>query len=151
MNKLIRKIVGIFPKSLQNLYCKHESVMLYIFYGALTTVISFVTQIAADYAGAPTWLSTSISWICAVTFAFFVNKFFVFESKDRTARVMLREGTQFYAARLVSFFFEMGFLIVTVDFLNFDLKICKIVVQVMILILNYLFSKFVVFKKKGNM
>jgi putative flippase GtrA len=150
MNRLIRKIVGILPKFLQDFYFKHESVLLYIFYGALTTVISFASQLAADFLGAPTWLSTTISWVCAVTFAFFVNKFFVFESKDRTAKVMLREGAEFAAARLVSFFFEMGFLIVTVDYLLLSLPVCKIVVQIIILILNFLFSKFVVFKKKSS-
>jgi putative flippase GtrA len=150
MNRLIRKIVGILPKILQNFYFKHESILLYIFYGALTTIISFAAQLAADFFGAPTWLSTAVSWVCAVTFAFFVNKFFVFESKDRTAGVMLREGAQFAAARLVSFFFEMGFLIVTVDYLLLSLPVCKIVVQIIILILNFVFSKFVIFKKKST-
>jgi putative flippase GtrA len=147
LNGLIRKIVGILPKFLQEFYFKHESVLLYIFYGGLTTLVSFLMQFVPAFLGAPVWASTLISWVSAVTFAFFVNKFFVFESHERTAKVILREGAQFFAARLLSFFVELGYLVLMVDFLGFGLVINKVIIQIVILILNFLFSKFIIFKK----
>ncbi|MDR0974705.1 MAG: GtrA family protein [Ruminococcus sp.] len=148
LNGLIRKIVGIFPKPLQELYYKHEKILLYIFYGGLTTLVSFAMQFIPAFLGAPVWASTTISWVSAVTFAFFVNKFFVFDSHDRTAKVILREAGEFTAARLLSFFLELGYLILMVDILGFGLVSNKIIIQIVILILNFLFSKFIIFKKK---
>jgi putative flippase GtrA len=104
-------------------------------------------QFVPAYFGAPVWASTSISWVSAVTFAFFVNKFFVFASVERTAKVILREGAQFFAARLLSFFIELGYLVLMVDVLGFGLVINKVIIQIVILILNFLFSKFIIFKK----
>jgi putative flippase GtrA len=104
-------------------------------------------QFIPAYLGAPVWASTLISWVSAVTFAFFVNKFFVFDSNERTAKVILREGSQFFAARLVSFFIELGYLVLMVDVFGFGLVLNKIIIQVVILILNFLFSKFIIFKK----
>jgi putative flippase GtrA len=148
MNTLIRRIVGVMPKFLQKFYNKYEQTLLYIFYGVMTTGVSFLSQFLCSLTGAPLWLSTSVSWICAVTFAFLVNKFFVFESKERTAKIILREALAFYSARLVSFFAELGFMIVTVDVLGYNWVVCKVIIQIVILILNFLFSKFIVFRRK---
>jgi putative flippase GtrA len=136
------------PSPLRKFYNKYEQTLLYIFYGALTTAVSFASQWLCHYLGAAVWLSTTISWICAVTFAFFVNKFFVFESSKHTAKVILREAGSFYLARLVSFFAEVGFMVVTVDVFGFNWVVCKIIIQIVILILNYLFSKFFIFRKQ---
>ena len=146
--KFIHKIVGIFPEPLQKLYYKYESGLLYIFFGALTTVVSIASQYIALWLGAGTALSTTISWICAVTFAFFVNKICVFKDKSVTAKDWLRQALQFYGARLVSYFMELGYMLLMVDVLGFDAYIMKLTAQVFILVINYLFSKFVIFKKK---
>jgi putative flippase GtrA len=148
MNKLIRKIVSFLPKPIRGFYEKHESVLLYLFYGFLTTVVSFAAQFTADFFGANTQAATIISWICAVTFAFFVNKFFVFESKEKDRKTIIREAWQFYAARIVSGIFEILFLTVTVDLLKLNVYIFKLIAQIIIIITNYNFSKFIVFKKK---
>ncbi|MDR0992103.1 MAG: GtrA family protein [Ruminococcus sp.] len=147
MNKLIRKIVSIFPKPIRDLYEKHESILLYLFYGFLTTVVSFAVQYAADALGANTQAATIISWVCAVTFAFFVNKFYVFDSKGKDGKTIFREVWQFYAARIVSGVFEVVFLTVTVDVLGLNVYVFKLIAQIIIVVTNYIFSKFVVFKK----
>jgi putative flippase GtrA len=147
MNRLIRKIVSVFPKPIRTFYEKHESVLLYLFYGFLTTVVSFAVQYAADRLGANTQIATIISWICAVTFAFFVNKFFVFGSDKKDGKTFFREAWQFYAARIVSGVFEVLFLTLTVDILRLNVYLFKLIAQVIIVISNYIFSKFVVFKK----
>jgi putative flippase GtrA len=148
MNKLIRRIVGIMPGFVQKFYNKYEETLLYIFYGAATTVVSFLSQWLCNTLGANVALSTTVSWICAVTFAFFVNKFFVFDSADKTAKKVLHEAAGFYAARLVSFFAELGFMVLAVDIWGFNWIVCKVIIQIVILILNYLFSKFIIFRKQ---
>lgn len=150
IEKLFRKIISIFPKPIQNLYYKLESVVLYAFFGVLTTVVSFGAQYLASRAGCATAVSTVISWICAVTFAFFVNKFFVFKENSKNASDMLKQAGQFYAARLVSGVFEVVFMVVTVDKLGLNEMLMKLIAQIFILVSNYLFSKLIIFKKKSE-
>ena len=147
-DRIIKKIVGILPECLQKLYYKYESAILYIFFGGLTTVVSIGTQYLALWLGAGTALSTTISWICAVTFAFFTNKVWVFRSGSFERKLFIREFLGFYGARLVSYFLELGFLLLTVDVLGCSSYIMKLIAQVFVLVINYLFSRFVIFAKK---
>ena len=79
------------PKPLQELYHKYEDIILYVFYGGLTTVISFASQFLATaiLGGGEVQdaISTAFSWICSVTFAFFTNKKYVFKSVTNTKRL----------------------------------------------------------------
>lgn len=150
LDKIIRKIVGIMPQKLQKLYYDHESAWLYIFFGGLTTLVSIATQYICIYLGAGTALATTVSWICAVTFAFFTNKVWVFRSESFEKRVFIREFLSFYGARLVSYFLELGFLLLTVDMLGCNSYLMKLIAQIFVLVINYLFSRFVIFVKKDN-
>ncbi len=147
-DKFINKVLSVFPKKIQDLYYNHESMWLYIFFGGLTTLVSILTQFGANYLGANTFVATTVSWICAVTFAFFTNKSCVFKSESTSKAHFFKQFFAFYAARLVSYFMELGFLLLTVDLLGFNRELMKIAAQVFILIINYLFSKLVIFKKK---
>ncbi len=148
LDKLIRKILSVFPKFIRDFYDKHESALLYIIVGGLTTVVSIAAQYVPAYFGLPTKVNTTISWICAVTFAFFTNKVWVFKDKSYSRRDWLSQAAAFYGARLATYFLELGFMILTVDVLHYSEYIMKLIAQVFILIVNYLFSKFVVFRKK---
>ena len=148
--RFIHKIVGIFPECIQKLYYKYESALLYIFFGALTTLVSIGTQYIAYAVGLGTAASTTVSWICAVLFAFFTNKVFVFGSKSFEKKLFLRELVSFIGARLFSFLLELGFMLVTVDVLNWNKFVMKLTAQVFVLVLNYIFSRFLIFKKKKN-
>ena len=148
LDKIIRKILSFFPKFIQDLYYKHESVMLYLIVGAMTTVVSVVAQYIPAFLGLPTEANTAISWICAVTFAFFTNKAWVFKDEAKEKADWIRQASSFYGARLVTFFAELGFMILTVRVLEQNEYIMKLIAQVFILIVNYLFSKLVIFKKK---
>jgi putative flippase GtrA len=140
--------VSVFPKPIRDFYDKHEKILLYLFYGFLTTVVSFAAQFLCNFFGANTQIATIISWICAVTFAFFFNKFYVFGSEKKDGKTLFREASQFYAARIISGVFELLFLTVTVDYLGLNVYIFKLIAQIIIVISNYVFSKFVVFKKR---
>ncbi len=150
LDKLIRKILSVFPKQIRDFYDRHESVLLYLIVGAMTTVISIGTQYIAKYMGFPTEVNTTISWIFAVTFAFFTNKVWVFKNESKTKRDWLSQAAAFYGARLVTYFMELGFMSFTVRVLLQNEYIMKLIAQVFILVLNYLFSKLVIFRKKGD-
>ncbi len=149
-DKMIKKILSVMPEKIGEIYYKHESVWLYIFFGALTTLVSLGTQYLAAYLGANTAVATTISWICAVTFAFFTNKSCVFKSVSTSKRDFFRQSGQFYGARIVSYVLELTFMMVTVDVLHLNMYIMKIIAQVFVLVINYLFSKLVIFRKKNN-
>ncbi len=148
--RFVRKVLSYFPKFLYNFYIKYEEALVYIFFGGLTTIVAFVSQFGADFFGASTALATLISWICSVTFAFFTNKWFVFEVKSQTAKEFFLELFGFFSARAFTFLFELVFKIFTVDFLHWNYLLMKILAQIVILVSNYLFSKFVVFRKKSK-
>ena len=120
----------------------------YIIFGALTTVVSFVSQMLFSALGWHVTVNTVGSWICAVIFAYVVNKLFVFESKTDTAKAFFRELGLFVAARLASLGMELVFMFVTVELLSLPESACKLVAQIFILIANYVLSKVLIFKKK---
>ena len=150
LDRLIRKILSVFPKFIQDFYDRHESVLLYLIVGALTTAVSLVTQYIPKLMGFPTEVNTTVSWICAVTFAFFTNKVWVFKNESNTKKDWFGQAAAFYGARLVTYFLELGFMILTVRVLSQNEYIMKLIAQVFILIINYLFSKLVIFRKKDG-
>jgi putative flippase GtrA len=137
----------LWDKLSQKLSERQKEIALYIFFGGLTTVVSVLTQYGADWLGAGTAAATTISWICAVTFAFFVNKIFVFKSRSAGISGWFRQAAGFYAARLTTYFMELGFMLVTVEVLSFNMHVMKLIAQVFVLAGNYLLSKFIIFRK----
>ncbi|WP_298481519.1 GtrA family protein [uncultured Ruminococcus sp.] len=152
MERFILWVANHLPKPLRNLYFRYEDLILYLIFGGLTTVVSFVTQFVPAYflgtGAAATIFCTTFSWICAVTFAFFTNKKYVFKSKTATKRAFWTEFFSFYGARLVSYFLELGIMLVFATWLGLNYYVVKICAQVFIVLSNYLFSKLFVFKKR---
>lgn len=153
--KIIKACVGILPDKFQKLYYKYEEQLMYAFFGALTTVISIVTKLLAFYAvpGSPAWESTfavAFSWICAVTFAFFTNKKYVFKNETQTKGEFWKVFISFYGARGITFFAEEAIFLVFYNWLGFSEVIVTFASQVIIFIANYILSKLFVFKKQKN-
>ena len=148
LDKLIAKILKIFPKFIRDFYYRHESVMLYLIVGAMTTAVSIATQYIPLIMGFPTEVNTTVSWICSVTFAFFTNKVWVFKNESKTKSDWIKQAAVFYGGRLTTYFLELAFMSVTVRALNQNEYVMKLIAQVFILVINYLFSKLVVFGKK---
>lgn len=148
LDRLIAKILKIFPKFIRDFYYKHESVMLYLIVGAMTTAVSLITQYIPLLMGFPTEVNTTVSWICAVTFAFFTNKAWVFKNESRTSSDWIKQAAAFYGGRLTTYFLELAFMSFTVRVLLQNEYVMKLIAQVFILVINYFFSKLVVFAKK---
>ena len=121
--------------------------------GGLITLVSLIVYYGLTFTilnpnnGFQLQTANVISWIIAVTFAYFTNRSFVFKQKNKAN---LKEATSFYASRVSTLLVDMLLMYILVTRLHFDDKIIKIIVQVIVIILNYIFSKFIVFKKKPN-
>ena len=155
MEKLIKACVSILPKPLQEIYYKYEEKWLYLVFGGLTTVISIVTKLALFYAvpGEPKWESTAgvvFSWICAVTFAFFTNKKYVFKNETHGAKEFWKVFFSFYGARLATLAMEEAIFVVCCDILGINKTLITFLSQVLIFIANYILSKVFVFKNKNE-
>ena len=126
----------------------------YLVFGVLTTVINIVVSTLC-YRFLPisqpeTLNATSqvIAWIVAVLFAFVTNKLYVFQSKSMAWKLLLWEFFSFIAARLLTLGIDVGGMILLVDKLQVDYLISKVLTNVLVIILNYIFSKLFIFKKK---
>lgn len=153
MEKFINKCISILPKSLQDIYYKYEDKWLYVVFGGLTTVVSIVTKLLAFAVipGEPKWEITAgvvFSWICAVTFAFFTNKKYVFKNETKTAKEFWKVFFSFYGARLATLGMEEVIFVICCDWLGISKTIITWASQVIIFIANYVLSKLFVFCKK---
>ena len=121
-------------------YNKVKEIIWYLFFGFLTTIVNIGTFIFLDKMGVNLYLNNFIAWVMAVLFAFFTNKFFVFTSISN--KNIASEIGKFFLARIISLGIEMLGLFIFIEM--FDIM-CIIVV-----IVNYIFSKLFVFKKNSN-
>ena len=135
---------------IKKMLTKYREQIAYLFFGGLTTLISWGLYTLLYYVlfnQSLNVLSNIITEIVAITFAYVTNKLFVFRSKTQEKRDFLKEILSFFALRAVSFFVNLGAMWLLVDVLFFEAWICKIVVNVVVIVLNYLFSKLFIFNK----
>lgn len=150
-------------KKIKELILKYKELIIYVIFGGLTTVVNLAVFTLCGMAlGDEKYLiSNVIAWFAAVVFAYVTNKLWVFESKSWNIKVLLKEVPSFFAARVLSFVIEEVGLFVFVDLLSFNELsirilsfeiggelIAKAVLAVVVVVLNYIFSKLVIFKKK---
>lgn len=138
-------------KLLVNLYKKYEEVIKYLFFGVLTTVVSILIYwIFTKLFHVNYMISNVISWIGAVSFAYITNKIFVFKSKCDSDKDVIIEVYQFFKYRIFSLIIDILLMYLFVEIFNIDDMISKLIVQVIVIVLNYLFSKLFVFKNKKS-
>ena len=119
----------------------------YLIFGVITTGINIGIYKLCTTAHIVYWISTIIAWVIALIFAFVTNKIFVFESTNMQPVHVFKEAISFVAARLVSGLCDLGFMIFAVEIIHMDDFIAKIITNVFVVVINYLFSKLVIFKK----
>ncbi len=128
-------------------YNKIREIIWYGFFGVLTTLVNIVSFYLLDKCGINIYLSNTIAWILSVLFAFFTNKLFVFESKSFEFSVFIKEMLSFFFFRLLSFGIDMGGMALCLEVLRMKKMISKIIVNIIVIIVNYVFSKLFIFKK----
>lgn len=137
-------------KKLIDLYKKYEEVIKYLFFGVLTTLVSIVIYwIFTKLFNVNYMISNVISWIGSVSFAYITNKLFVFKSKCDNEKDVIIEIYQFFKYRLFSLVIDILLMYLFVEIFSVDDMISKFIVQFIVIVLNYLFSKLFVFNKKS--
>lgn len=130
---------------------KYKEIINYLIFGILTTIINLLTYYLLIFTilnpdnNIELQIANIFAWITSVTFAYITNKNYVFNSKNKN---IIKEALKFYSSRITTLFLDMILMFIFVSILNFNDKIIKIIVAIIIIILNYIISKILVFKQK---
>lgn len=125
-----------------------REIILYLVFGVLTTLVNLGVFQAGTFVGFDYRIANLIAWAAAVLFAFITNKLFVFESKNRDMYLLVKELLAFIACRLLSGAFDMGYMIAVIEYFAMPAMIAKITSNVFVVIMNYIFSKLIIFRQK---
>lgn len=128
---------------------KYWDIISYLFFGVCTTIVNYIIYLPCyNLLGISATVSNMIAWVVAVAFAYLTNKPFVFRSHDWSSATVIPELTKFVGCRIGSGAAETVILFLAVDFLGWNGNLWKLVTQVMVVVLNYIGSKLLVFTKK---
>ena len=146
--KLIGKVspkLGGFCEKLWN----NTELVSYLFVGVATTVVNYVVYyIATRMLGMGVMAGTWTAWVFAVAFGYAANKAFVFKTHCETTAALVKEAVSFFAMRLVSLGMETVLMFVTVEVMGMNDLVMKLIVNLVVIIANYVFSKLFIFRKK---
>ena len=127
---------------------KHYDILAYLFFGVLTTAVNYIVYLPCynlmHFSAA---VSNVIAWVVAVAFAYLTNKPFVFKSHAWSPGPVVPELTKFVTCRIGSGAMETAIIFLTVDLLHWNGNVMKLITSVLVVILNYVASKLVVFRK----
>lgn len=135
-------------KNTKELIKKYEEIIKYLIIGVLTTAINYVIfAILVKLIDVDIHISNIIAWCISVIFAYFTNKLFVFESKSFKLNIITKEIITFGLARVFSLVLEEIILYVFVNLLNMNELVIKLIANIIVIVVNYIISKFIIFKK----
>lgn len=135
-------------ETLRKLLKKYGDILSYLFFGVLTTVVNYIVYLPCyNLLGLSAALSNAVAWVFAVAFAYLTNKPFVFKSYDWSAKTVLPELAKFIGCRIGSGAAETLILFVSVDVLGWNGNLWKLLTSVLLVVLNYVGSKLLVFTK----
>ena len=128
----------------------NREVISYLIFGVLTTLVNWAVYGIMLRAGIDYRVANAAAWAVSVLFAFLVNKLYVFQSRSWGLGFVTRELGAFVACRGVSGIMEMVFMILMVSWLRMDKYVSKVIVSVIVVIANYVFSKLFIFRKSDE-
>lgn len=137
---------------IKELLIKYKSFVLYAVFGVLTTIVNIASYwVLAHPFGLldrfGTFLPNSIAWVISCTFAYITNRIWVFVSENKDKLSIIKEVIYFYSCRLATLGIDVLVMFIFVDKLGFNDLIFKFIANVIVIIVNYIFSKLVIFKK----
>lgn len=136
-------------KKIMELFRTYRDIIAYLFFGGVTTVTNLaVYYLLYEVLAMANMPSVVIAWVIAVLVAFLTNKPFVFRSHDWSPRVLFPEAASFLGCRMGTGILELASMYLTVDLLHWDGMLMKLLVNILVVILNYVGSKLLVFRKK---
>lgn len=167
MEAFLHFCVKLLPKPLKKLYDRFEELIVYVYYGVLTTIVNTIVQFGMEFgllafvpwsANIENFLSTSVAWLVAVVFAFYVNKVHVFKSKTTSTKQLMWEFWTFISGRIITWLMTVGIMQFAVLFYMEEdgtknvwiYALFYFLQQVIITLSNYFISKLIVFRKKNK-
>lgn len=136
-------------EQIRELFEKNRDIIIYLVFGVLTTLVNYIVYIPClSIFKLSAAVANMISWIVAVAFAFVTNKPLVFRSYDWSMGTVIPELVKFVGTRITSGALETVILLVTVDILGWNGVIWKLITSVLVVVLNYIGSKLLVFRKR---
>jgi putative flippase GtrA len=130
-------------------FCTTPEMISYLVFGVLTTIVNIAVFSFCHDLLCWSWeVSNLLAWLLAVIFAFFTNKLFVFRSKSFAPRVFFFELVSFFGARLLSLGVDMAGMWLCLDVIQMHSLLAKIIVNFFVILINYILSKLIIFKKK---
>lgn len=137
----------LYRKFRQYLEAKHLwDVFTYLFFGGLATVVNIVSFAVAYRNMVFSWpISNTISWVLSVLFAFVTNKLWVFHTQTTNRLGLLWEFVKFLVARIFSYGLDMFTMWLIIDVMSGNDLIAKLITQVLVVVVNYVFSKLFIF------
>jgi putative flippase GtrA len=146
-SKFYRFIRPLVPRPLRPMVLRRQELLSYLVFGALTTLVNFLVYFPLSRV-VHYLIANAVAWVAAVAFAFFVNKAFVFEDERWDARTAIRQALSFAAMRLVSLGLEELILYVFVEALHCSANVTKVIAQIVVIVSNFAFSKWVIFRRQ---
>lgn len=129
-----------------DLYYQYREIIDYIFFGGLTTLVNIVVFFIFDtILGWPYLVANAIAIILSILFAYITNKLYVFKTSTNELRENIYEFIKFVGFRLLSGLADMASMWILVDLIFIDTNIAKLFTQFIVVVLNYVFSKFFIF------
>jgi len=136
------KVIELYKKAV------NRETITYIIAGVLTTIVNFISYESLYQLGIPNLTANALAWVIAVIFAYIVNKINVFQSKSDTVKAETMKITKFFGARLITLAIEQVGMYLFTERMDFNRLIVKAFIAVIVIILNYFFSKLFIFNRK---
>ena len=134
-------------RKIKELYNKYEEIILYVIFGGITTVVSVLLTYILDRNGIIGSKARIISDIVAISVAYITNKIWVFKSKCKNIKELLKEILSFYGARALTTLLSIVIAYIFVDLLKYNNLVVQYSTTIIVTILNYILSKVLIFKK----
>lgn len=136
-------------KNIKKLIAGYREAVMYLFFGGCTTLVNFaVYWLCTRPVNMGEGTATAVAWVLSVLFAYVTNRKWVFESSAKGARAIAGEMANFFAGRAATGVMDLVIMLVSVKLLGLPDMVMKILSNVLVIILNYFISKWIVFKGK---
>lgn len=134
---------------IKELWSKYKDAIPYLFFGVLTTVVNYVGFAVLWRAlGMNSQIANAIAYLISVLFAYVTNKLWVFNSHTKTWKAFFQEMGSFFLFRGGSWIFDQGTMFIGMELMHGNGFVVKLIANVVVVVLNYVFSKFIIFRKR---
>ena len=136
---------------LKTLFLKYRELILYVFFGGLTTLVNIAAYwMLAWTCGVEELAATAAAWVISVLFAYLTNRKWVFQSRASGPRAILWEVVAFFGGRALSGLMDVGIMALFVKTLHYNDLLVKILSNVLVIVVNYIISKWIVFRRRNG-